>query len=152
MIPLLLTGLLSAAWASFPYPDALQSNVGGACTPQCTVCHATNSGGGGTVTMDFGKAMMVRGLSGGSDSASLAAAVDQMTTDEVDSDGDGTLDVDELALGDDPNPGGLAFCDIVTPQYGCVSVVPRPPRWSMALVGFTLAAWTVRRRASLRGG
>lgn len=129
MIILLALPLLGGvALASSVYPSDLEAAVGSCKPPPCVVCHETNGGGGGTVTRAFGQALMARGLTGGSNSDLLNSSLDQLATDAVDSDGDGTTDWDELAAGSDPNPGGVAFCDQLSPIYGCVgaqaSVVP----------------------------
>lgn len=115
----MLLALSLSAWASSTYPAELQTLSGGSCAPTCTVCHATAGGGSGTVIQDFGIAMTDRGLVGGGDVAAVATAWDTLGTDAVDSDGDGTIDVDEITAGEDPNPDGVAFCDVVTPVYGC---------------------------------
>lgn len=110
--------LASAAMASAVYPAAVEINAGMPCTPQCTLCHSTNAGGAGTVVSSFGNSMKDRGLLGGGQTDLLIAALDQMGVDGVDSDNDGIIDVDELANGDNPN-GGVAFCSVLTPTYGC---------------------------------
>lgn len=117
---MLISLMISGAWASTGYPGEIASYLGVPCTPVCTVCHATNSGGSGTVTQAFGVAMEDRGLTGGSNNTSLTDALDQMTADAVDSDGDGTIDTDDLVGGVDPNTG-IAFCDVVSPIYGCTT-------------------------------
>jgi hypothetical protein len=116
---MLFSLILASAWASGTYPSALESDLGMPCAPTCTVCHETNGGGGGTVTRDFGLAMMARDLTGGSQTALLTTALDAMAADTVDSDADGTTDIDELVEGSDPNPGASPFCDTVVPVYGC---------------------------------
>jgi len=116
---MLISLFAASALASGTYPSALESELGMPCQPTCTVCHETNGGGGGTVTRDFGAAMMARGLTGGSQTALLTTALDAMAADNVDSDVDGTTDIDELVEGSDPNPGAAPFCDVVVPVYGC---------------------------------
>jgi hypothetical protein len=119
----MLAFLISAglAAASGNYPATVQAEAGIPCAPTCTICHATNAGGSGTVTQPFGEAMMARGLTGGGNADALVTALAQLETDAVDSDGDGSPDVDALRAGQDPNDG-TTFCgDIVvaTPEYGC---------------------------------
>lgn len=111
--------VIVSAWASSSYPPALEDELDMPCAPTCTICHESNAGGQGTVVQEFGLAMMGHELTGGSDIPALQAALGGMHTDAIDSDADGTLDADELAAGSDPNPGGLPFCDVVVPAYGC---------------------------------
>lgn len=115
--------LVSAAHASLVYPNELSAELGMPCVPVCTVCHNTPAGNVGTVTMPFGVAMMDRGLTGGAQVERLADALAAMEADAVDSDDDGTVDVEELVAGEDPN-GGEPLCDVVTPVYGCFNHTP----------------------------
>jgi len=138
--------LLGSAWASSAYPDQVLTDVGGDCTPPCTICHATNAGGDGTVTMPLGEALMTRDLVGGSNRASVTDALTELTDDAVDSDGDGILDVDELATGSDPNPGGIDFCAVLLPTYGCLSTVGGPAGGLGAVAGLLALALRRRRR------
>lgn len=137
---------LGTAWASPVYPATIASELGAPCDPPCTVCHATNAGGGGTVVQDFGLAMMDRGLSGGADSLALLSALASMSADGVDSDGDGVIDVDELSVGDDPNPGGQPYCDVLTPTYGCATAPGAG--WAGVILG--LGVMLRRRAGALR--
>lgn len=139
--------LVRAALASSTYPTELVTALEMPCAPTCTVCHETNSGGAGTVTADFGGAMIDRGLTGGGAVDLLTAALADMEADAVDSDGDGEIDVDELASGADPNPGGAPFCDVVTPEYGCGSSSAAS---AFGLVGLGLLARRRGRAATSR--
>ena len=142
MISVLL--LASAAMASSAYPGGIDADVGMPCAPQCTLCHTSNAGGAGTVTTEFGIAMMDRGLLGGSQADLLSPALTALENDAVDSDGDAIIDIDELANGDDPN-GGAAYCDLLTPSYGCFNHAAGAG-WSAGAV--VLALLAVRRRRS----
>jgi hypothetical protein len=137
---------LGVARASSIYPGVVESELSMPCAPQCTLCHTNNAGGGGTVTRDFGLAMMDRGLEGGSQRDLLKAALSQMETDAVDSNADGVTDIDALIAGEDPN-GGPAFCGdtaLPTPVYGCFNHTP-----GMAGFGVSAAiALAIRRRRS----
>ncbi len=138
MIPMLL---LASARASTTYPGEVAQAVGSDCVPPCTICHASLAGGAGTVVTPFGESMRDRGLTGGMQTALLTAALDAMAADEVDSDADGALDVDELAGGEDPN-GGEPFCELLAPEYGCFNQ-GRAPAGALATA---LAVLLARRR------
>jgi hypothetical protein len=146
------------------FPDALRAKVPLSYTPPCTICHATLEGGTGTVVQKFGIAMRARGLQP-NDETTLANALTKMKADNVDSDGDGTNDVDELAAGKDPNTGkvlatpgadgGAAADTIGPPMVGCggAHVAPYRARGVAAglvgALGFVLAA-VARRRTRRR--
>lgn len=115
--------LVATALASSTYPAEVADHLTVPCEPvPCTICHETNSGGAGTVTRDFGLALVDSAVDplGGGNADSLRAALDAVATAGIDSDGDGVGDTDEIAVGQDPNPGGVAFCDAVLPVYGCI--------------------------------
>jgi hypothetical protein len=135
--------------ASGGYPAEIQSYLALDCRPTCTICHEDNRGGRDTVTRAFGAAMIDRGLEGDSSYELLHAAVDAMQADGVDSDGDTTPDVDELAEGTDPNPGGASFCVSPTPIYGCASAAGATA--GGAVLSLALATF-VRRPRNTGGG
>jgi hypothetical protein len=118
--------LSAGALASPEFPGTIRDHVGASRAPACIICHATAAGGSGTVTKDFGLAMMDAGLQAG-DTAALTAALDQFQADGVDTDGDGTIDFDELAAGTDPNiadgngGGGGGGGDPARYGVGCAS-------------------------------
>jgi hypothetical protein len=148
-----LIGLLVGSAAASPiYPSTLSSELGLCKPPPCTVCHQDLLGGLDTVVHPFGMELQDRGLTGGSATDLLLTALAALETDGVDSDGDGTNDVDELRGGMDPNPDGVAFCDVVSPTYGCVgtqnSVVPsgRVGGGAGILAAVGIAAAMLRRR------
>ena len=127
---MLISLFLAKAWASTVYPAELATVAGMPCSPTCTVCHATNSGGLGTVTAEFGLAMMDHGLTGGADTELLGTTFEALAAEAIDSDGDGTTDADELAAGFDPNPDGADLCgsaeEVVMPSYGCFNSSATP--------------------------
>lgn len=127
----------SALWgasslASSNYPGAVSSHLGGdAPIPSCTVCHASNAGGFGTVTKVHGIALMDAGLVAG-DLATVGTSLDALAAAGTDSDGGGVSDVDELTAGSDPNAaddddggGGVGFDGGPEPlQYGFCAAMP----------------------------
>lgn len=139
--------LAHVARASGGYPAEIQSYLGLSCAPQCTICHEDNGGGNGTVVQPFGAAMMDRGLTGGSQYDLLHAALDAVATDGVDSDGDGLTDTDALGEGIDPNTGA-AFCDVLTPTYGCATGGVGA---GVGAIGGALFGLAVRRRSAMAG-
>ena len=88
--------------------------------PPCTICHATNAGGLGTVTKPFGKYMVSRGLVP-FDENSLAGALAADAAENHDTDGDGISDIDALKRGLDPN-GSLGASTVPDPTFGCSAV------------------------------
>jgi MYXO-CTERM domain-containing protein len=138
---LVLVGLVAApelARATPNFPSKLESELGLVAPPACGLCHA-GSPGRGNVETPFGKALRARGLVA-YDEASLGRALEALTAAQLDSDGDGVPDIDELKSGSDPNAAGAT----ITPEYGCS--VHAPVGESAWLVALTLAAIARRRR------
>lgn len=105
-----------AAAASPIFPGVVQSHLGLASAPDCTLCHA-GAPGLGTATTPFATSLRSRGASAGNEAA-MKMALDALAGERKDSDGDGALDIDELKAGEDPNGSGG---DTITPEYGCAS-------------------------------
>ncbi|MBI2393347.1 MAG: hypothetical protein HYV09_27435 [Deltaproteobacteria bacterium] len=147
---LMFFGVLAAAspaGASPAFPDAVRARLGLSYAPPCAICHEGGRGGAGTVTTRFGRAMMDRGLKGG-DGASLAAALDAMARDGVDSDHDGASDVDELRRGKDPNGASGVAIGAPPIEYGCggATVARATGGGGGWLAALLLAAHFTRRR------
>ena len=148
---MLFSLLISTASASFPFPDAVKDAAGMPCAPTCMLCHETMGGGTGTVTQPFGIAMMERGLQGSAQTELVPSAYAALDADNVDSDGDGVPDADELSAGENPNPDGEPFCGedgasaLPTPSYGCFNSSAAPASVVGALGGL-LAIGAIRRR------
>jgi hypothetical protein len=142
-IVVLSAGLLGAAlWsasaqASQPFPSAMSDALGMPCAPSCTICHATEAGGVGTVVKLFGNSAKAAGAGPFSVDA-LKGALSCMSAPvgttcanmlpskgPIDSDGDGVTDIDELTAGNDPNNKGDAR--ICGPNYGCGAHISRVP-------------------------
>jgi hypothetical protein len=125
----LLGGALwsASAQASQQFPSALSDELGMPCAPNCTICHATDAGGSGTVVKPFGIAAWIAGPIIKQDVDSVRRALGKMRTANppIDSDGDGVPDIDELSAGNDPNSAGDAR--ICGPNYGCGAHISRVP-------------------------
>lgn len=134
---------VSAARPSFP--EKLQDATGAPCPPQCNICHRDNGAGEGTLDKPFFKSLS----SYGEVEEDMRAAVEAMKQAGVDSDGDGTPDIDEIAAGDDPNSSLDA--KICFPDGGCgARVAPRgpldPQATAAALLAVVALGWLARRR------
>jgi hypothetical protein len=103
--------------------------------------------GGGLADQPFAKSLLEIG--GVESSDAMQYAVDQLKQENVDSDGDGVGDIDEISQGKDPNYAGDAL--ICLPDAGCgAHVAPRIPNdgWDAALalaVALTLAGTRKKR-------
>jgi|SoiMethySBSTD1v2_1073268.scaffolds.fasta_scaffold04329_15 hypothetical protein len=155
-----------SATATPNFPGEIQSTLNMPCAPTCTLCHATEQGGGTPVT-PFGKQMVATGGLVPFDVDSLKNALNLLQTSAqcfatnpptqgpCDSDGDGTPDIEELQAGQDPNTPGGDLCGS-QPRYGCgARVAPASAGidWvSLLIAGITVAglARTVRRRRNKR--
>ncbi len=124
--PLLLAA--SAASASPTFPAAVQSHLSLTYTPACAICHTNGVTGTGTVNTPFGKSMRNRGLAAGND-GSVGTALDKLEADNVDSDGDTVLDIDELVMGTNVNvkdKGAAPSAGGPELAYGCgAQIAPR---------------------------
>ncbi len=91
-------------------------------TTDCILCHATNTGGVGTVVQPFGKAMKAAGLTLENPPA-LATALMKLAADKTDSDCNGIPDIQQLEDGQDPNNGVYLNGDTATPPAnpGCAT-------------------------------
>jgi hypothetical protein len=117
-----VTSVAGTASARPEMPSALQSQADMPCPVSCGICHIAPQGGGPRTA--FGRSLEDPGFIGTATPESLATALGELRGFNVDSDGDGAPDVDELAAGTDPNgPGEL--CGFAFPEYGCARVEPR---------------------------
>ena len=109
-----------AARATPNFPAAIAGDLQLSATPACTICHATNAGGAGTVVKPFGKYLVSRGLVP-FDEGSLAGTLAAAAGERHDTDGDGILDVDALKQGLDPNGSSTLATALEDPTFGCAS-------------------------------
>jgi hypothetical protein len=109
-----------AARATPNFPSAMARDLQLSTPPPCTVCHATNAGGPGTVVKPFGKYLLSRGLAP-FDEGSLAGALAAAAGERHDTDADGVLDVDALKQGLDPNGSSAPPTGLEDPSFGCSS-------------------------------
>jgi hypothetical protein len=133
MVLLLAT---TPALATPNFPPAIQSFLGLAAAPACTICHATNAGGEGTVTEPFGKSMQAAGLEA-YNVATLDAALEALEMAGTSSVGDGVSDITKLEEGKDPNIPLNGSFGPPEPQFGCSARVARsapPPEKAPVLV------------------
>jgi len=128
--------LLAVLVATPEFPGVIQQQLGLAQQPPCTICHATNAGGVGTVVKPFGIYLRSRGLVP-FDDASLRNALLADLAERHSSSG-GLTDIDALKAGKDPN--GTDGSNLV-PAYGCSSVSPE-----YLLTAAALGSWLWRRR------
>jgi hypothetical protein len=168
-------GAARSAEAYPTYPPRLQAGLKQYfptrhfCVPQCIVCHTTNAGGDAP-TAFANNLIKYRGT------AKIGFTQDDPIVDVVknyfdavaanattggvpsgDSDGDGTLDVDELEAGDLPGVEGLPGKNLLCAdiKYGCgggrIAAAPPPldnvalASAGLALVGFAAMRRRVRR-------
>lgn len=101
------------------YADTIKTAKVNPYLPPCSLCHTRGSTGPGTAQTPFALSAKARGLVA-SDTNLLNIALDAMLRDEVDSDGDGVPDIQELYDGTDPNtPADVSFASESGPNSGC---------------------------------
>lgn len=137
------------------FPGAIKEYGSIPCTPTCLLCHTEIPGNAKNVNPLFGVTVLTHGLTR-RDPTSLQTVVDRLRKEEVDTDHDGKLDVDELAAGSDPNKAE-ASAELCGPLYGCGARVapppsePRAPATGWVVTLLTLLALVAARRTRSSG-
>jgi hypothetical protein len=168
-----LAAAMMVSWFAWPslasacqsFPADIHSDLGLSSTPRCNLCHQTPTGGGPVAT-PFGHAMVDDGLNGlGCDGASVQTALNRIATASppVDSDCDGTDDIQQLREGRDPSTGldfdgtgtptaGCGEAAALFPAFGCFArVAPTAsPSWSAIALAALTATLVARARARAR--
>ncbi len=146
--------LSHSAHASPTYPPTIKLDLDLAQVPDCTLCHRDQLGGAGTVIRPFGRTLIDHfQLTGNNNVALLKAALASDDSQNLDSDGDGVTDIDELRMGTNPNVGASgveAGPDVPLPETGCAFAV-RSPAGDAALLAVmfvTLGFFARRKRHS----
>jgi hypothetical protein len=134
---------LVGAQASPGFPTTLKRELGMRGNPPCSVCHQDGITGLGSPGTPFRDALTERGLVPAND-ASLALALTRMREDGVDTNGDGKLDVENLADFEDPNGQGPLAESAFDPRYGCGASATGGGSAAWAL--FLFGGWMARRR------
>lgn len=140
--------------ASPNYPAIIDQELGVTCPrplTRCLICHVTAAGGEGTAKQPFAMALKNDyGLSGGKAGRELVKALEALP-DDLDTDGDGTPDLEELK--NCGNPSGADLSE--GPGYGCTLGSVRTERdsfdgWFAALAASPILAGYFMRRSSAR--
>ena len=112
--------IAAALFATPDFPGAIQRELDLPAAPRCTICHASDAGGAGTVTRPFGVYLRSRGLRP-FDESSLHIALLAAAGERHSSSGTGVTDIDALKAGEDPNPPQESGAGDLAPAYGCAS-------------------------------
>jgi hypothetical protein len=114
------------ASAEQPFPGAIQEAASIPCTPTCLLCHTDIPGTRDNLKQPFGLTVLRNGIQPGHPE-SMQTVIANLRDRKVDTDSDGKLDVDELAVGSNPNLTDPK-AELCGPEYGCgAHLAPAPP-------------------------
>jgi len=113
----LAMGVASSALALPRFPGEVADLLGTDAVPGCKLCHLEAKTTGVTAATPFVLSLEARGFDG--KASNLGGALTRSETDRVDTDGDGTIDVEELRAGTDPNSPFAGASSADDPTYGC---------------------------------
>ena len=151
---LLVTSFALRVSAEETFPGGIQEAGGIPCTPTCLLCHTAIPGALSNLKQPFGLAVLANGVVR-TDPSSMHTVVANLRKKMTDSDADGTIDVDELAAGTNPNLAD-PNAQLCGPLYGCGAHLARQPPAARVSVlwglmgGLALTAFVVARRRSSR--
>src|SRR4051812_493935 len=114
---LLVMSFAVSARAEPEFPGAIQEAANMPCAPTCLLCHTAIPGTLANLNHQFGQTVLTHGIVP-KHPESMHTVVANLRENKVDTDGDGKLDVAELATDSNPNdkdPNAV----ICGPLYGC---------------------------------
>jgi len=145
----LSAGVSSSAFALPRFPGEVADLLGTGHVPGCKLCHLEAKTTGVTAVTPFVLSLEARGFDG--QGTTLAGALARSEADRVDTDGDGTLDVEELRAGTDPNSPFAGASSADDPTYGC-ALAGAAGGLTPALVTLGAILFLQRRRRLLSSG
>jgi len=146
------TAVTSNAAAVHEFAAAIQAKYNLSYNVPCRLCHIQGTTGAGSVQTPFGISMLAHGLT--QDRSTLNPALDALDAQNVDSDGDGVTDINEIKEDSDPNTPLSASLSSGAPTYGCATAGGVCRRgWPVvaAAMGLLLAFRRRRARRAIRG-
>jgi len=145
LLVLVVMSRSGVAQAKDEYPGEIARALSLSYAVPCSVCHIKGNTGSPTPIMPFALSMRARGLS--DERGSITTALAKMKSDNVDSDGDGKTDIDELQAGTDPNSSAnSSIVNDQEPGYGCGGTAPQGGGAVGVAPGLVLTWLLLRRR------
>jgi hypothetical protein len=144
LLALAAASVSRSALASRPFPGELHAAVPMPCEPTCDVCHLDSLGGPGKIAPGgFADGLREYGLVR-EQPGTVAPAIEGARAAQMNTDDDEMPDVDELAIGRNPNSSDpkVYICD-AGPEYGCGSGSRIAPGRAFDAVALLAAAATL---------